>query len=105
MFYRVVEKIFGDCEKGVSWLNPPLKEKAHCMKQIDKANRYTLFIRDMLKAEGIRDCNFKYWSREEFESSGYVRANLTTKRGCYVKGHTGIMSVLRKQEVLFSFNK
>ena len=105
MFYKSIERVFGDCEKGVSWWNPPLNEKAHCMRQIDKANRYTLFIRDMLKAEGIRDYEFKYWSREEFEESGYVRANLTSKRGCYVKAHTGIMSVFRNQEILFSFHK
>ena len=54
-----------------------LTPKAHCRKMIDKADRYLVFIRDMIKAEGIRDAKFKYWSREEFESSGYVRCNLT----------------------------
>lgn len=79
----------------LSWIKPPLTEEAHCRKMIEDADRYLVFIRDMIKAEGIRDAKFKKWSREEFEDSGYVRCDFTEKRKCYC--------IPRTNKILFTF--
>ncbi len=64
--------------------------------------QYVQFRKDVLKTSRQ---DVKNWSYKDFMESGYVRANLTTNKKCYVKPFTGIMSVFTDSEILFSFNK
>ncbi len=64
--------------------------------------QYVQFRKDVLKTTRQ---DVKNWSYKDFIESGYVRANLTTSKKCYVKPFTGIMSVFKDSEILFSFNK
>ena len=94
-----------DLEKGISWINPPLKPKAQVMYNIERHQRYLQFIKDLCKTRYPKDHPCRLWSQEEFEKSGFVRANLTSNKVCYTKKHRGIMSVFKNTEILFSFNK
>ena len=49
--------------------------------------------------------NYLSWTYKDFVDSGFVRAKLTERKGCYVKQFGGILDVFKKPEILFSFNK
>jgi hypothetical protein len=94
-----------DLESGVSWFNPPLKQKAQTMCNINNHQRYIQFIKDLGKVMYLKDHPCRLWSQKEFEQSGYVRAKLTSNKSCYTKQYQGIMSVFKNKDILFSFTK
>lgn len=49
--------------------------------------------------------NYLSWTYKDFVDSGFVRAKLTERKGCYVKKFNGVFDVFKKPEILFSFDK
>lgn len=101
--YSLLNRIFGDCEKEVSWTNQPLTNKAQTMKNIEESDEYLVFLRDLMKSKCTKDLPCTKWNRGEFKASGFVRADLTSKHLCYTKQFGSILDVFKKPEILFSF--
>ena len=99
---KVLESIFGDLEKGVSWFNPPKNSFAKSLETKDELATYVQFRKDV---QNTTRTDVKPWSFEDFNNSGYVRAKLTENKLCYVKDFKGIFDVFKSTEILFSFNK
>lgn len=63
--------------------------------------RYIQFRKDIANSY-MKD--YLNWTYQDFVDSGYVRAKLTERKGCYVKKFGGILDVFKKPNILFSFD-
>lgn len=66
-----------------------------------KQAQYVQFRKDVA---GSYMKNYLSWTYKDFIDSGFVRAKLTERKGCYVKRYKGVIDVFKKPEILFSFN-
>lgn len=79
------------------WFNPPKNGS----NQKDLQMQYVQFRKDVANSY-MKD--YLDWTYKDFVDSGYVRAKLTERKGCYVKKFVGILDVFKKPDILFSFD-